>query len=63
MITITEHTRNEWSRMAKAAYASGHNDIGHRFSVAATQTTMNVYKYDWLMIEYREWLCWNKWAA
>ena len=63
MMTVTEHTRNEWSRMAKAAYASGHNDIGYRFSVAATHKTLPVNRYDFLMIEFRDWLCWNKWAV
>tara|TARA_R110000868_G_scaffold151523_1_gene376049 strand:+ start:452 stop:697 length:246 start_codon:yes stop_codon:yes gene_type:complete len=35
MITVTQHDKNEWSRMAKDAYANDVNYMGHRYSGAA----------------------------
>jgi hypothetical protein len=59
MIHSTEHEKNEWSRMAKDAYANDRNDIGHRFSGAATLnigeacTAESFYS---LQSQYRKWL-------
>lgn len=59
MITPTQHEKNEWSRMAVAAYKVGWNDIGTRHSVAASmcsnqQTTLA--RFDALQADYRDWL-------
>lgn len=58
-IIPTHHEKMEWSRLAQAAYASGRNDIGHRFSVAAThrnQEPMDLMIFDALQADYRTWL-------
>ena len=58
-ITVTEHIASEWSRMAQDAYNTGHNDFGHRFSMAAAcywGKPMDVRVYDTLMVIYRRWL-------
>ena len=59
-VLTTNHERAEWSRMAKAAYASGHNATGHRFSVAATQLSMPLARFDSLQADYRSWLIDNQ---
>jgi len=62
MITITEHERTEWSRLAAAAYKAGNNDIGHKFSAAAAYpagTRIAVSTYHPLQEIYREWLVFN----
>ena len=59
-IIPTEHDKREWSRMANAAYGSDHNDIGHRYSMAAASTrigeSMPVARFDALQQGYRAWL-------
>jgi hypothetical protein len=37
----TQHEKNEWSRMAQAAYREGHNSIGHTYSIATRLMTDN----------------------
>jgi len=62
MMTPTEHEKREWSRMAQAAYAIGNNDIGHKYSMAATLRIgepMHVTTFDRLQSGYRQWLNWN----
>ena len=59
MITVTEHQKTEWSRMAQDAYRNNRNDIGHRFSGAAAlprNAAIRVDLYDDLMHTYRAWL-------
>ena len=55
-VTLTQHERNEWIRMAKAAYAKGHNDIGHVYSAAAAKASIPVAQFDSLQRDYRAWL-------
>lgn len=58
-MTPTEHEKNEWSRMAAAAYLANRNGTGTKFSVAATLGTgqkMPLKMFDELMAEYCEWL-------
>ena len=58
-ITVTEHDKNEWSRMAKDAYSNGINYIGHRYSMAASiprGTMLTCQSFDALQINYRAWL-------
>ena len=58
-ITPNQHEKNEWSRMAQAAYAARENSIGHRYSVAASisrETTVGIRLFDKLQADYREWL-------
>jgi len=58
-MTPTAHEKAEWSRMATAAYNSGRNAIGHRFSVAASlprDGSMTLNHFDALQSEYRAWL-------
>ena len=58
-ITPTEHEKREWSRMATAAYKTGRNAIGHRYSMAATLRIgepCDVSKFDSLQNDYRAWL-------
>lgn len=58
MITILQHDRREWQRMAQDAYRSGHNAYGHRFSVAAATWPERVptTTFDALQHVYRAWL-------
>ena len=62
----TENEKREWSRMATAAYANDRNDIGHRYSMAATVRIggqMSLPQFDKLQAGYRKWLCFNEWPA
>ena len=59
LITVSEHEKAEWSRMAQDAYKNGRNPIGHRYSMAATLRhgeQMRVDVFDSLMANYRNWL-------
>ena len=55
---VIDNEANEWARMAQAAYASGRNSIGHRYSVAATWRSkqMPLRQWDSLQADYRSWL-------
>jgi hypothetical protein len=58
-IQPTQHEKNEWSRLAQWAYARSWNDIGHRYSAAASlrhADTMDVRRFDQLQKLYRYWL-------
>jgi hypothetical protein len=59
MITVTEFEKAEWSRMAAAAYRAGRNDVGRRYSVAASiprNRRLPCKQFDELQSGYREWL-------
>jgi hypothetical protein len=59
MMHPTEHEKNEWSRMAKDAYANDRNDIGHRFSGAATLNVgeaCTLESFYSLQSQYQKWL-------
>ena len=65
MITITQHTKNEWARMAQDAYSTGRNGLGHEFSAAAAIPNgfqLPVLMYDALQDRYRAWLVFG-WGA
>jgi len=47
VITPTEHEKNEWSRLATAAYSLGKNSIGHKFSMAATLLKGEPCRVEW----------------
>jgi hypothetical protein len=59
-IVPTEHEKAEWSRLAKAAYASDRNDIGHTFSMASgcclIGQAITLSRFDYLQSIYRQWL-------
>ncbi len=58
-LTVTQHNRSEWSRMAQDAYAKGRNDVGHRMSAKAALPEghrLTCAEYDAIMGEYRAWL-------
>lgn len=58
-ITPSQYDKNEWSRMAQDAYSKGLNDIGHRFSMAATLKkgeSCELAWFDSLQTDYRAWL-------
>lgn len=58
-MTPNQHEKDEWSRMAQAAYRAGHNTAGHRFSVAASLSrdmAMPLSRFDDLQRQYRAWL-------
>lgn len=64
MITPTSAEKLEWSRMAQAAYAIGRNDIGHRYSVAASLPALariGTKDFDELHGDYRAWLIDGAW--
>lgn len=59
MITILQHNKNEWSRMAQDAYAKGRDDFGQMFNSAASARTgaqIAVHQFDQLQSLYRAWL-------
>lgn len=60
MMPVTEHNRDEWSRCAKAMYARGRNDLGHRMSVAATRRELPLPVFDCISILYRQWLVFDE---
>ena len=58
-IVPTEHDKREWSRLAQAAYACDRNELGHKFSMAATLRIgepCTLAFYDTLQGIYRAWL-------
>jgi hypothetical protein len=62
-MTPTDHEKREWARMAQAAYGSGHNSIGHRYSGAASLPNcghIELTKFDSLQRDYRIWLIDNR---
>lgn len=64
VMPVTEHEKAEWSRMAIAAYTSGRNAVGHRYSMAATLRhgeAMELGRWTTLQDGYRAWLCFNTW--
>ena len=63
MINITSLEQYEWHRMAAAADAADRNDIGHRYSAAATVVTMPLSRFDQLQHDYRRWLVFGEWPA
>lgn len=66
MIIVTQYDKDQWSRMAQAAYREGHNEIGHRYSVAASipaYTQLTVERFDALNIAWRRWLVFNEWPT
>jgi hypothetical protein len=61
-MTPTHAEKMGWSRMAQAAYAISRNDLGHRYSAAASLSTgahMPLRMFDQLMADYRAWLIVN----
>jgi hypothetical protein len=61
--SITDIDRSEWARMAQAAYNVYRSDIGHRFSVAASRSSMDLATYDRLQTDYRAWLMFGLWPV
>jgi hypothetical protein len=62
MITPTHAEKLEWARMAQAAYKSGDNVMGHRYSAYAaipSNASIPVVAYDGLQLNYRRWLIGN----
>lgn len=58
-MTVTQYEKDEWSRMASDAYSKDRNDVGHRFSMAASLRNgerMASDRFHSLMTEYRSWL-------
>lgn len=58
-MTITEHNRMEWTRMAHDMYKHGINYLGHRYSAKAALpegTRLTCAAYDCLQDNYRVWL-------
>ena len=58
-ITPTRHEKLEWARLAQAAYAIDRNDVGHRYSGAASirdAQSIPVATFDYLQAGYRSWL-------
>jgi hypothetical protein len=59
MMTVSEHEKAEWARLAQAAYAANRNDLGHQYSVAASLQkggSISISRFDWLQRGYRGWL-------
>jgi len=62
-IQPTQHEKNEWSRMANAAYKAYKSNIGHRyssFSSLPNDATIRLDVFDTLQRNYRNWLIYNQ---
>lgn len=62
-ITPNDHEKAEWSRVAQAAYSSGNNALGHRFSAYASLehgARMPADLFDNLQSIYRTWLVFGR---
>lgn len=62
-ITPNDHEKAEWARMAQAAYRTGRNAIGHRYSAAAAlrhNEPLPLPRFDTLQSGYRAWLVFNE---
>lgn len=62
-IQPTQHEKSEWARMAKAAYKTGHNFTGHRYSAKAALpngAAIDLAAFDTLQMHYRAWLVFNQ---
>lgn len=62
-IVPNQHEKDEWSRIANAAYAAQRNEIGHQFSSFASMSNgcpLNIETFDMLQDVYRNWLNHNK---
>jgi hypothetical protein len=58
-IRPTRAEKLEWARMAQSAYRAQRNDVGHRYSAAASLRdcqSMPLYAFDTLQHNYRLWL-------
>lgn len=58
-MTPTHHEKMEWARLAQNAYRCDQNDVGHRFSGAASIVTgsqITCAQFDALQADYRLWL-------
>jgi hypothetical protein len=58
-MTPNAHEKAEWARLAQAAYSRDRNDIGHRFSGAASlrnAEAITLSLFDELQGIYRDWL-------
>ena len=65
MITVTQYEKDQWSRIAHAAYAEMRNAIGTKYSVAASipnGTQIPVAKYDALQNGWRAWFVFSDWS-
>lgn len=59
LMTPSQQNKNEWARMAQAAYAAGRNAVGHRFSALASMRStdsLSSRDYDLVQGQYRAWL-------
>lgn len=66
LITPTQHEKDEWSRMATAAYSIMRNDVGHTYSVAASlprNGQIRLAYFDHLQSGYRAWLVSGEWPS
>jgi hypothetical protein len=62
-IQPNQNIKNEWARMANAAYKAYRSDIGHRyssFSALPNDATIRIDVYDTLQANYRRWLIDNQ---
>lgn len=65
MIYPNQAERAAWKEVAHAAYRAGLDNIGHRYTVAATlpdDSSMTVRHFDSLQRGYRAWLLSNDWT-
>ena len=65
-ITPTQAEKDEWSRMAQAAYRANRNDLGHLFSAAASiaqNDRVRLDSFDLLQTIYRQWLVFGRWPC
>jgi len=64
-IQPNQNEKNAWAAMAQAAYTQGRNDIGHKFSAAASMPNgarTSSSTFDKLQSQYRAWLIDNIFA-
>ena len=62
MIIPTPHEKNEWARMAQAAYNHGHSAVGHKYAGLArlrNGVPITRERFDDAQAQYRAWLMGN----
>ena len=65
-VYITTHEKQEWQRMADAAEKIGRHDVAQAFRESAKTDSgyrMPIAEYDYIMAQYRAWLCFNEYPA
>ena len=65
-VYITTREKQEWRRMADAAEKIGRHEVAQAFRESANADPyfrLPIAEYDYIMSQYRAWLCFNEYPA